>query len=83
MSSGDFDPEVVADRLDPGHRRLLGGDMTSRLITNIAELVTWDDDQPIRSDAALVVEDGVVAWVGPELRRPGGRLRPGRRRPLR
>ena len=38
--------------------------MTSRLFTNIGELVTWDDDQPIRSDAALLVEDGVVAWVG-------------------
>ena len=38
--------------------------MTSRLITNIAELVTWDADQPIRTDAALVIEEGVVAWVG-------------------
>lgn len=38
--------------------------MTSQLITNITELVTWADDQPIRTDAALVVEDGIVVWVG-------------------
>ena len=38
--------------------------MTSQLFTNIAELVTWDDEHPIWSDAALLVEDGAVAWVG-------------------
>ncbi|HEV7146403.1 MAG TPA: imidazolonepropionase [Pedococcus sp.] len=43
--------------------------MTSTLVTNIAELVTCDDSTPdrlgIRDDAALVVEDGYVAWIGP------------------
>ena len=42
----------------------------SRLVTGIAELVTNDptgDDDPlgVLTDAALVVEDGWVAWVGP------------------
>lgn len=38
--------------------------MTSHLVTNIGELVTWDDEQPIRHDAALIVEDGRVSWLG-------------------
>lgn len=37
----------------------------STAITHIGELVTWDADQPVRHDAALVVEDGRVAWIGP------------------
>ncbi|MCA0294236.1 MAG: imidazolonepropionase [Actinobacteria bacterium] len=37
----------------------------STAITDIGELVTWEAEQPIRHDAALVVEDGRVAWVGP------------------
>lgn len=36
----------------------------STAIRGIGELVTWDDDQPIRHDAGLVIEDGRVAWVG-------------------
>jgi imidazolonepropionase len=36
----------------------------SLLISNIGTLVTWDDEQPIRTNAALVVERGRVAWVG-------------------
>ncbi len=36
----------------------------STAVTNIGELVTWEPDRPIRHDAALVVEDGRVAWVG-------------------
>lgn len=36
----------------------------STAITGIGELVSWDAERPIRSDAALVIEDGVVAWVG-------------------
>ena len=36
----------------------------SLLITNIGELVTNDPDLGMRSDAALVVEDGLVTWVG-------------------
>lgn len=38
--------------------------MTSLLVGNIGTLVTWDDEQPVRTGAALVVEDGRVAWVG-------------------
>ncbi|MBW9206656.1 imidazolonepropionase [Mumia sp. zg.B17] len=38
--------------------------MTSLLLTDIGELVTWDDDRPVRRDAALVVDDGSIAWVG-------------------
>ena len=34
------------------------------LVTGIGELVTWDDEQPIRTDAAFVVDDGLIAWVG-------------------
>ena len=29
--------------------------MTTLLVTNIGELVTWDDDRPILHDAAFVV----------------------------
>jgi imidazolonepropionase len=42
--------------------------MTSTLITNIGELVTNDPEADdllgIRTDAALVLDDGLVAWVG-------------------
>jgi imidazolonepropionase len=37
----------------------------STAITNIGELVTWEPDRPIRRGAAIVVEDGRVAWLGP------------------
>lgn len=36
----------------------------STAIRGIGELVTWDDGQPIRHDAGLVIDDGRVAWVG-------------------
>lgn len=36
----------------------------STAYTNIGELVSWADEQPLRRDAGLVVEDGRVAWVG-------------------
>lgn len=36
----------------------------SLLVTNIGELVTHDDDLGVRRDAALIVDDGLVAWVG-------------------
>jgi len=40
--------------------------MASLLIDGIAELITnADDDGGRRSDAAVVVEDGRIAWVGP------------------
>ena len=38
--------------------------MTSLLVAGIGSLVTWDEERPVRNDAALVVEDGKVAWVG-------------------
>lgn len=38
--------------------------MTSTLIANIGELTTWEPDRPIRSAAAVVIDRGVVAWVG-------------------
>ncbi|AXT86633.1 imidazolonepropionase [Aeromicrobium sp. A1-2] len=34
------------------------------LVTNIGELVTWDSEHPIRHEAAFVVEEGRIAWVG-------------------
>lgn len=36
----------------------------STLLTGIGELVTWDEERPTRRDAALVIEDGRVAWTG-------------------
>jgi imidazolonepropionase len=38
--------------------------LTSLLVRGIGTLVTWDDERPVRGDAAIVVADGVVAWVG-------------------
>ena len=38
--------------------------MTAHLVTNIGELVTWDDELPVLHDAALVVESGHVRWFG-------------------
>ena len=37
--------------------------MTSTVITDIGELTTHDHDRPL-VDAAVVLEDGLVAWVG-------------------
>ena len=39
--------------------------MTALLVDGIGALVTWDLDEPVRRDAALLVEDGRVAWTGP------------------
>lgn len=36
----------------------------SLLVTGIGELTTWEPDRDVRHDAALVVDDGVVAWLG-------------------
>jgi imidazolonepropionase len=48
--------------------------VSSIAITNIGELVTCDDSTPdrlgVRRDAAVVVEDGFAAWVGPASRAP-------------
>jgi imidazolonepropionase len=38
--------------------------MTSTLITDIAELTTHDEEQPILEHAAMVVDGATVAWVG-------------------
>ena len=38
--------------------------MRTVLVTNIGELVTWDEEQPVLHDAAFVVEDGTIAWSG-------------------
>ncbi|GAA3703851.1 imidazolonepropionase [Microlunatus aurantiacus] len=48
--------------------------MTATVITGIAELVTCDDSTDdrlgIRTDAAVVVQDGRVAWIGPDAQAP-------------
>ncbi len=48
--------------------------MTSTLLTGIAELVTNDPERPgllgLVADAAVVVEDGLVAWVGTAAQAP-------------
>jgi imidazolonepropionase len=38
--------------------------MTSHLVANIGELVTWDADRPILHDAAFIVEGRHVSWFG-------------------
>ena len=50
--------------------------MSSLLLDRIGTLVTWDTDQPVRRDAALVVDDGIVTWTGPAAAAPpaDGRL---------
>lgn len=49
--------------------------MTATLLTNIGELVTndpehGDDVLGIRNDAALVIEDGRIRWIGPATQAP-------------
>lgn len=39
--------------------------MASTLITNIAELTTQDVERRVLKDAAVVIEDGRIGWVGP------------------
>jgi imidazolonepropionase len=43
--------------------------MSSTAVTGIGELVTCDNGDPdllgIRSKAALIVDDGLIAWIGP------------------
>ncbi|WP_309117798.1 imidazolonepropionase [Saccharothrix sp.] len=47
----------------------------STLITNIGELTTNDPDLGRLTDAALVLADGVVAWVGPASSAPAADTR--------
>lgn len=49
--------------------------MTSELITGIGELTTQDDDGARLTDAALVLEAGRIAWIGPASRAPAADLR--------
>lgn len=44
--------------------------MTATVIRNIGELTTWDDERPVRDAAALVLEEGVVRWVGDDADAP-------------
>jgi imidazolonepropionase len=48
--------------------------MASTVVTGIGELVTCDGSTPdllgIRTDAAVVVEDGYAAWLGPASKAP-------------
>lgn len=39
--------------------------MSSLLVDNIGTLVTWDHDQPVITDAAVILDDNGVAWSGP------------------
>ena len=45
--------------------------MVSTLITNISELTTQDVERRVLKDAAIVVEDGRIAWVGFASEAPG------------
>lgn len=38
--------------------------MSTTVVSNIGLLVTHDAERPERENAAIVIEDGVVAWVG-------------------
>ena len=38
--------------------------MSTTLVTGVGLLVTNDPDRPERSGAALIIDDGVIAWVG-------------------
>ena len=44
--------------------------MSTTVLTNIGELVTWDPEQPVLTGAALVVDGGTVAWAGPAAEAP-------------
>ena len=45
--------------------------MTSTLVTSISELTTWEADRPVRHDAAILFDQGAVAWVGDAADAPG------------
>ncbi|MFE7227589.1 imidazolonepropionase [Nocardioides sp. NPDC057577] len=47
----------------------------SLLLTNIGELTTHTDEHGTLQDAALVIEDGRVAWIGPADRAPAADTR--------
>ena len=45
------------------------------VVDNIGLLVTHDEDRPQRPNAALVIENGVVAWVGDAAEAPAADTR--------
>jgi imidazolonepropionase len=47
----------------------------SLLVDHIGTLVTWEPDTPVRQDAALVLSDGRVAWVGAASQAPAADAR--------
>lgn len=50
----------------------------SCVITNIGQLVTFDPaepERPIRTDAALVIDEGIVSWVGDAANAPAADTR--------
>lgn len=49
--------------------------MSSTLVHNIGLLVTHDEDRPQREGASLVIDDGVVAWVGESRGAPAADVR--------
>ncbi|WP_382307539.1 imidazolonepropionase [Herbiconiux sp. UC225_62] len=49
--------------------------MTAQLITGIGELTTNDDEVGRLHDAALVLDDGVIAWMGPATDAPAADTR--------
>lgn len=44
--------------------------MSSVVVANIGELVTFEPDRPVRHGAAVVLVDGVVQWVGDDADAP-------------
>jgi imidazolonepropionase len=39
-------------------------DVSSTLLLGLGELTTHEDERPVRTNAALVIDEGLVAWVG-------------------
>ena len=42
----------------------------SLLVRGIGTLVSWDDERPVRHGAAVVLDEGLVVWVGDESAAP-------------
>lgn len=49
--------------------------MTTEVVTNIGELTTQNDDRARLHDAALVIGDGRVLWIGPAAHAPAADTR--------
>ena len=52
--------------------------MISELITDIGELTTQDEDRSRQHDAAIVIADGRVAWIGRSADAPAADIQIGR-----